>query len=157
MSNVYHCVVYRPGGQNLSTFLCPCVKGMLAAWVFDECDATGQQRTSAVYSAGHSGQDQQPVEGPLMHMCLWLPHLCKQERLERLASALCWLLYCMRPVCQGRLCVLHFGICRPTLHTHLNITGKLMRGNTPVPPQLEHIKICLFEGFGCFTVLKIRF
>lgn len=30
------------------TCLCPCVEGMLAAWVFDECDATGQQRTSAV-------------------------------------------------------------------------------------------------------------
>lgn len=28
--------------------LCPCVEGMLVAWVFDECDATGQQRTFAV-------------------------------------------------------------------------------------------------------------
>lgn len=36
------------------------------------------------YSAGHSGQDQPPVEGPLMHVCLWLLHLLKQE------SSICW-------------------------------------------------------------------
>lgn len=29
-----------------------------------------------------------------MHLCLRLPHVCRQERPERLASALCWLLHC---------------------------------------------------------------
>lgn len=29
-----------------------CMEGMLAAWVFDECDATGQQKTSAALFSG---------------------------------------------------------------------------------------------------------
>ncbi|TNN72488.1 hypothetical protein EYF80_017264 [Liparis tanakae] len=38
----------------------------------------------------HSGQDQPPVGGgPLVQTCLWLPHLCKQERPEQPASAQC--------------------------------------------------------------------
>lgn len=55
------------------------------------------------HSGGHSSWDQQPVERPVMHVCLWLPHLCKQERPKWLASTLCWLLHCTGALRCGRL------------------------------------------------------
>lgn len=139
----------------LTEVTCPClrVKGILAAWVCDECDATGQQRTSAVLfsrafrsgSAACGGASDTCV-------CPWLLHFCKQERLERLASALCWLLHCMGPVCSGRLCA----PSRPGSSGY----RRLIWGNTAVPPQLELIKCCLCKlacKFGFFTAIIIRF
>lgn len=48
-----------------------------------------------------------------MHLCLWLPHVCRQERLELLASTLCWLLHC-----GGQLVGAGF-VCRSRLPHHV--------------------------------------
>lgn len=124
---IYHCVIYRAGAQNrsnMSMSMCGGHAGRLSVWWMwcyrstkDLCCPIQQGIQDRISSMWRG----------LWCICVWLPHFCKQERLEPLALTLCWLLYCMGPVWRGRLCAIHFGIC---LQARLSMTDRQHRGAT---------------------------
>lgn len=108
--------------------------------MFDECDATGQQRISAVLF--------RRAFRPGLAPCGWasdayvlLATSCRQTGKAGLNSLLTPSLY--GPVLLGQaLCA---KVCLPALQAHLSITHGLIWGNTAGPPQLEFL-ICFWEN-----------
>lgn len=123
--------------------------------MFDECGATGQQRTSAVLFSR--------AFRPGLAACGWasdayVPLAASslqtgKARTAGLNSMLTPPLYGASLLLQA-LCA---GVCFPTFQAHLSITGRLFSGNTAVPAQLGLSNICLCEALGCFRIIKSCF